>query len=543
MAFVRRVRTGSGATAVQVVQKRRGRLEVLKHVGSARSQGELGVLLERAQGILREYQPVLDLGIADPAPAAELLGEPKAQGELFDAPGQGPQDAGVGGAQTVGTVSDVLWTTLRSAYGRLGFDVVDDEVFAQLVLARLIEPASKLATIDVLRELGVDAPHRNTINACLKRINAESYRDQVAAKCFEHATSSGDISLILYDVTTLYFEAENEDGLRKIGYSKERRVDPQIVVGLLVDRGGFPLEIGCFEGNHAETHTLLPIIEQFQGRHNIEDMVIVADAGMLSQANLQALDEANLRFIVGSRTTKAPGDLARHFHWHGDAFEDGQVIDTITPRSGGPRNHDTAKKAEPVWDPAKHPKAWRAIWQYSRKRAARDTKTITTQENRALAIINGEVRPKNARFVTTTKAGRELDIAALERARRLVGLKGYQTNIPATLMPAAEVISSYHDLWQVEASFRMSKSDLRARPIFHRTRESIEAHLTIVFTALALARYMQAATGLSLKKIITTLRPIRAALIRAGGQTHKLPAHIPPETAEIINQITEKPGH
>lgn len=110
-------------------------------------------------------------------------------------------------------------------------------------------------------------------------------------------------------------------------------------------------------------------------------------------------------------------------------------------------------------------------------------------------------------------------------------------------MPAGEVIASYHDLWQVEASFRMSKSDLRARPIFHRTRESIEAHLTIVFTALALARYMQAATGLSLKRIIATLRPIRAALIRAGGQTHKLPAYIPPETAEIINQITEKPGH
>ncbi|MGC0274874.1 IS1634 family transposase, partial [Pseudactinotalea sp. Z1739] len=411
------------------------------------------------------------------------------------------------------------------------------------VLARLIEPASKLATIGILEELGVDAPHRNTIGACLKRINAEDYRSQIAQKCFAHATSHGDISLILYDVTTLYFEAEHEDDLRKVGYSKERRIDPQIVVGLLVDRGGFPLEIGCFEGNHAETHTLLPIIEQFQDRHNIEDMVIVADAGMLSQANLEALDEAKMRFIVGSRTTKAPGDLARHFHWHGDAFDDGQVIDTITPRSGGPRKHDTAKKAEPVWDPVKHPKAWRAIWQYSRRRATRDTKTITTQENRALAIINGEVRPKNARFITTTKAGRELDVAALDRARRLVGLKGYQTNIPATMMPAGEVIASYHDLWQVEASFRMSKSDLRARPIFHRTRDSIEAHLTIVFTALALARYMQAATGLSLKKIITTLRPIRAALIRAGGQTHKLPAYIPPETAEIINQITEKPGH
>ena len=108
------------------------------------------------------------------------------------------------------------------------------------------------------------------------------YRDQIATACFAHAAASGDVSLCLYDVTTLYFEAEKEDDLRKVGYSKERRVDPQIVVGLLVDRTGFPLEIGCFEGNKAETTTIIPIIKQFQARHGLADMVVVADAGMLS---------------------------------------------------------------------------------------------------------------------------------------------------------------------------------------------------------------------------------------------------------------------
>ena len=104
-------------------------------------------------------------------------------------------------------------------------------------------------------------------------------------------------------------------------------------MGLLVDRHGFPLEIGCFEGNRAETTTILPIIEQFQKRHGIADMVVVADAGMLSAGNLKALDTAQLRFIVGSRVTKAPADLASHFRWNGDAFTDGQVIDTITPQT------------------------------------------------------------------------------------------------------------------------------------------------------------------------------------------------------------------
>ena len=123
--------------------------------------------------------------------------------------------------------------------------------------------------------------------------------------------------MCLYDVTTLYFEAEHEDDLRKVGYSKERRVDPQIVVGLLVDRHGFPLEIGCFEGNKAETTTIVPIVRQFADRHNLADIAIVADAGMLSATNLHALDQAGLRFIVGSRVTKAPADLESHLRWHG----------------------------------------------------------------------------------------------------------------------------------------------------------------------------------------------------------------------------------
>src|SRR5690625_319825 len=130
---------------------------------------------------------------------------------------------------------------------------------------------------------------------CLTRIQQSKHRDQLATKCFEHVWTSGDVSLVLYDVTTLYFEAENEDELRRVGYSKERRVDPQIVVGLLVDRQGFPLEIGYFEGNKAETKTIVPIIEQFRDRHNLADMVVVADAGMLSEKNLTELDDAKFR--------------------------------------------------------------------------------------------------------------------------------------------------------------------------------------------------------------------------------------------------------
>jgi hypothetical protein len=549
MAFVRRVVTGSGATAVQVVAKDHGRLRVIKHVGSAHTPVELELFLQRGREILAEGQGELDLGVPPAAAGADLVDSPARQGTLLGESTEGkvpgrPAAAAGPGPRVVGMSSDVLWETLRAAYRVLGFGVVDSQVFEQMVLARLVEPTSMRDVGRVLAELGVAAPHRATLHRHLRRVVDENMRDQIAAKCFQHAATHGDVSLVLYDVTTLYFEAEHEDELRKVGFSKERRVDPQVVVGLLVDREGFPLEIGCYEGNHAETRTIVPIVKQFQARHGLADMVVVADAGMLSTANLTALDEAGLKFIVGSRQVKAPGDLATHFHWHGDAFTDGQLVDTITPRST--RSAGSSKprpvRAEPVWDPEQHPGSWRAVWQYSRKRAVRDGKTLTAQENRARAVIDGDKPVKATRFVKTTPGGRSLDEKALERARRLVGLKGYVTNIDAATMSPSEVIGKYHDLWHVEQSFRMSKTDLQARPMFHHTRDAIEAHLTIVFTALAVARFIQNTTGYSIRHVIRTLRALRAAVIEAGNAQQKIPAQLTPEATDIITAIT-RPGH
>lgn len=515
--FLRKVTTPSGATAVQVVAKEGRRNKILEHLGSAHTEAELAALMKAGREKINAGQETLDL---------ELERDPQA-------------------AVVQSSRSRLLLEVLHAAWDRLGFEVVEDEAFFQLVAARLISPTSMLDSARVLAEVGIDPVHRSTMKRCLARIQQSRYRDQIATKCFEHAATSGDISLVLYDVTTLYFEAEKEDGLRKVGYSKERRVDPQIVVGLLVDRGGFPLEIGCFEGNKAETTTIVPIIRQFQARHGVADMVVVADAGMLSATNLAALDEANLKFIVGSRQVKAPGDLANHFHWNGDAFTDGQLIDTITPRHGNTKTESKRRRREPVWDPEEHPGHWRAVWAYSRKRATRDGHTLTAQENRARAVIAGDATVKSTRFVKTTAAGRALDDASLERARRLVGLKGYVTNIPPETMPPAEVLSSYHDLWQVEQSFRMSKTDLQARPMFHRQRDAIEAHLTIVFTALAMARFLQDETGFSIRRIIRTLRPLQDVTITLASQAITATPELTDDARTITHALkaTRRMGH
>jgi hypothetical protein len=520
---------------VQIAEYAGGRQRIVEHVGSAHTEAELGLLLARARELLESpSQAVLDLRV-ERSPRVAAMAPPPDPPVLFqDSAGREPVRDGP--ARVVGTESRLLFESLRQVFTGLGFDVVGDEVFTDLVISRIVEPTSLLDSGRVLRDLGREPASYATMKRCLAKVATGDYRSRVAEACFAHAATNGDVSLVLYDVTTLYFEAEKEDDLRKVGYSKERRVDPQIVVGLLVDRAGFPLEIGCFEGNKAETATIIPIIRQFQDRHQLADMVVVADAGMLSAGNLGALDEAGMRFIVGSRQTKAPGDLEGHFRWHGDAFDDGQVIDTITPRHSGSRR-DTNRRAEPVWDPGTHAKDWRAVWAYSRKRAVRDERTLTLQENRAKAIIDGEKQAKSVRFVKTTSSGRSLDDKALARARRLVGLKGYVTNIPATIMPAGEVISSYHDLWRVEQSFRMSKTDLRARPMFHRQKDAIEAHLTIVFTALAVARRAQQLTGLAIGNIVKQLRPLRSATIAINGAHQTFPPEIPTEKQAILNAL------
>ncbi len=512
MVFVRKVKTASGATAVQIAERRSGRDKVIEHLGSAHTDAELTALLETARARLHPGQGELDLPTTT-----------------------GPVGQGVITAKS----SALLWQVLCRGYTDLGFDELADEAFKQLVLARIIEPTSKADSVRVLTEIGIAPASLRTLFRSLRRAQASDYRGRLASACFAHAAAAGDLSLVMFDATTLYFEAEHEDDLRKVGYSKERRVDPQIVVGLLVDRAGFPLEIGCFEGNKAETKTLIPMVNAFQDRHAVADMVIVADAGMLSASNLKDLDRAGLRFIVGSRLTKAPADLEAHFHWHGDAFTDGQIIDTITPRHRGNRR-DKNKRAEPVWNPTDHPADWRAVWAYSTKRAVRDGTTLTLQENRARAVIAGEKPARTPRFVTTKNGATTLNEAALAKARSLAGLKGYVTNIPADLVPAAEVIANYHDLWHVEQSFRMSKTDLRARPIFHHTREAIEAHLTIVFAALAVSRHLQDATGMSIKKIVRALRPLQEITISIAGHPHTAHDPLTPAADHILTAISLK---
>jgi hypothetical protein len=255
---VRTVKTASGARAVQIVHSSRRGSRDIEHIGSARNDAELEVLKAAARQRLADGQGELDLGLT---------------------PSRG--DTGGGPLPITSSRMDHLWDALTHAYDVLGLHEAarQDEVFHQLVLARIIEPTSKLDSLRVLEEAGIDPPAYRTLKRRLPVFATDAWRQELANACAAH-TRLGPASLVLYDVSTLYFEADAGDGFREPGFSKERRLEPQITIGMLTDAAGFPLMVNAFEGNKAETTTIVLSIQAFMRAHQLPDVTVVADAGL-----------------------------------------------------------------------------------------------------------------------------------------------------------------------------------------------------------------------------------------------------------------------
>jgi Transposase DDE domain len=504
--YVRTVKTASGATAVQIVYSSRRGSRDIEHIGSAHDDDELELLKAVARQRLAAGQGVLGLG-----------------------PGFG---GGEGGPLPI-TSSRMghLLDALARGYDVLGFGRAagGDEVFGQLVLARIIEPASKLDSLRVLEEAGVAPASYATLKRRLPAYAKPSWRQKLSAACAAHA-GLGPASLVLYDVSTLYFETDAGDGFRESGFSKERRLEPQITIGLLTGQSGFPLMVSAFEGNMAETKTMLPVIESFMTAHQLPDVTVVADAGMISEANQKAIEAAGLSFILGMRIPHVPYVVKQWRREHPDEqIPDGQVF--TQPWPAGP----TANRRDQV-----------IYYQYRHDRARRTLRGIDEQVAKAEKAVAGKVPVKRNRFIQLSGGAKSVNRELEAKARALAGLKGYVTNLRAcpdgTPVTADFVIGAYHQLFEIEKSFRMSKHDLQARPIYHHQRDSIEAHLTIVFAALAVSRWIEDRTGWSIRKFVRTARRYRTIEIQAGDHLITAADPLPPDIHEALSRIHHDPA-
>ena len=508
MAYVRTVKTASGATAVQIVHSSRRGSRDIEHIGSAHDDGELELLKAVARQRLAAGQGEPDLGLERTEPARR----------------------GKGGGPLPITSSRMgcLVDALEHAYRVLGFGEAagGDEVFRLLVTARIIEPVSKLDSLRVLEEAGVAPPSYATLNRRLRAYAKNAFRQQVSAACAAHARL-GRASLVLYDVSTLYFETGKGDGFRESGFSKERRLEPQITIGLLADRDGFPLMVSAFEGNKAETKTMLPVVQAFMAAHDLPDVTVVADAGMVSEANQKDIEAAGLSFILGMKIPHVPYVVKQWRREHpGEDIPDGHVF--TQPWPAGPKNE---RRDQVIY------------YQYRADRARRTLRGIDEQVTKAEQAVSGKAPVKRNRFIQLSGGTKTVNRELEAKARALAGIKGYVTNLaacPDGIPVTAEfVIGAYHQLFQIERSFRMSKSDLQARPIYHRKRDPIEAHLTIVFAALAVSRWIERQTGWSIRKFVKTARRYRTIQIQAGHHTITAADPLPDDLRHALDAIND----
>jgi hypothetical protein len=371
MAFIRKVKTSSGATAVQLAHKSHGRIDRIEHIGSAHNAADLESLVALARQRLDRFQLSLFRDDDDSGAPCLQIGLKK-------------------------SFSGLLFNLLKTQYDLLGLGCLGDEDFALLCIARLVEPTSKLDSIRVLADLGVEGVTKDRLYRCLRRAACADYRASIAKICVSKSVANG-ITLVLYDVTTLYFEVQRDDDYRKAGLSKERRLEPQIIIGLLVDQEGFPLGLHSFEGNRAETTTILPVVDDFRGQHGLMNITVVADAAMLSAKNMQALADAGYHYIVGSRLNRIPYDIAEY--QKRAPLTDNQIV-------------------------TEQRDSYRIVYQFRQKRANLDLSNIEKQIAKAEKVVNGQIAAKNLKFLRVKTNEKSLNQNLIDKAKALAGVKG-----------------------------------------------------------------------------------------------------------------------
>ena len=449
--FVRKLRNRSGSVSIQIISKNRGRYKVVKSLGSATIQQEIDQLVLLAEQEL------------------EKLSNPK---KLF----LSEKDRAVKHAFSILQNSSIRTIGPELIFGKIfnsiGFDAIKEDMFRHLVISRLAFPLSKLKTVEYLYRYQGISLNIDTVYRFLDKLNSK-LKEQVEQLAYAHTLKvlKGQISVVFYDMTTLYFEASDEDDLRKNGFSKDgKHQNPQIFIGLLVGTGGYAIGYDIYEGNTYEGHTLIPFLEKASEKFNLDKPVVIADAGLLSKDNINALEENGYEYILGARLKNEKEKIKTQILE--STFKDGTTI--------------SIKRGEKT----------RIIVNYSNSRAGKDAynrkRGLTRLEKRVksgkLTKANINNRGYNKYLKLEGDVNIEIDYAKYENDQRWDGLKGYVTNAK---LSDDDVLEHYKNLWHIERAFRMSKTDLRIRPIYHRLRERIEAHICISFTAYCIYKELE----------------------------------------------------
>ena len=488
--FVRKKKNKSGIVSIQIIDKSSGNYELYRTVGSSDEPKEIDRLFEEGK---KEVEQLTG--------QQSLLFDQEKDDDFFESILNSIEDYRLVGPELV----------LGKLFDQIGFNKIPDELFRYLVLTRLVYPVSKLKTTDYLYKYKGVLIDVVKIYRYLDKLHAKQI-EQIQQISYDHTLKiiGQPLSIVFYDVTTLYFEAEQEDDFRQNGFSKDgKHQQPQIVLGLLVSAGGYPLTYQVFEGSKFEGHTMLPVIEGFQQKYKLEQVVVVADAGLLSETNIKAICEKKHQYILGARI-KNESELIKK-----------KILEL--------------KLSDGESTLISKPAGQKLIISYSIQRAKNDAYNRQRGLNKLeKALAKGKLNKQhlnnkgyNKYLKMEGEISIRIDYDKFKDDQKWDGLKGYLTN---TELTKEQVIEQYKQLWSIEKTFRISKSDLKIRPIYHHLKRRIEAHICIAFTACKIYKELErqlndGKAGLSPEKAIDILKTIYEISIRSphsGSSKSKL---------------------
>lgn len=439
--FVRQKKNKSGVVSVQVVSKATGAYKVAKTIGSSADELIIKRLVADAEFWIQNQRGLQTLDFEQ-------------KDYLFDEFLSSIQQIKVGGTALI----------LGKIFDDIGFNTIKDELFKRLVLARICYPASKLKTVDYLRRYEDYNTTEDLIYLYLDKLQC-THKRTVQDISYQHTLQvlGNDIQAVFYDVTTLYFEIEAEDELRKTGFSKDgKHQQPQIVLGLLVSKGGYPLAYEIFKGNKYEGDTMMPILNLFKRRYQFKTLTVVADAGLLSNKNILALQNNNYQYILGARIKN-----------EATAFKQQILSLKLSNGSSTILAKDDTVKLIISYSDARAKKD-----DYNRERGIKKLQKQIETGKLTKAQINNKGYNKFLKLSGAIEV--KLDKTKVSDDKKWDGLNGYLTN---TSLSKEDVIENYKHLWNIEKAFRISKNEIKIRPIYHYKNERIQAHICLSFVA------------------------------------------------------------
>lgn len=516
---IRTVRTSSGSIAVQVVEYFNNQREILCHIGSAKDDTQLVLLKNKALQWIADNDKQISLFKNLPVSDKKARPSDDVTLEYNDHLVQNNY-------QSVSSHYLVLYDVIKSVLKRFGFDLLQSNqvsLLNDLIIARIAFPSSKVESLEFLEEYFAIYHSYRTLTYNFKKFS--NLKDEVESKVIDIANKEFgfDFNVVFYDLTTLYFESFKDDELRKVGFSKDNKINqPQIMIGLVVNNQGFPISYQLFEGNKFEGHTLIPAILELKNKYQIKNMTVVADSAMISQQNITYLTANNLDYIVGARIANLPIKTIERISKELDG------VDEATIRI------ETAKNQL-------------LICHFSKSRYRKDKSDMEKQiakANNLLKSSDPNPASKRAKFLkqhkNNKKTGYSLNLDLIHKTKLLLGIKGYHSNLDQ--LNDLEIIGHYRNLWQVEKAFRISKTDLKIRPIYHHKECTIKAHLVICFMALAISKYIEIKTQKSIKSVIKALKkaPNSVIINKNTGKKIVLEAKIDKEILKLAKMIDNR---